>query len=82
MIFADLFGLDEDYIEAYGKKGGCKIFQFGCHAKWLVNTVVDWWNTPAIGDGGMTNGQVLAGIASVINGANLIVKVIIIIISF
>src|SRR5690625_392809 len=66
LIFSDLFGLDQSNIQAFGSDGGCKWYQLGCHAKWLVNTIAEWWNTPAIGDGGMTNGQLLAGVVSMI----------------
>ncbi len=49
----------------------------GCHTKWLANTIAEWWNTPAIGDGGMTNGQVLAGIVAVVGGLTGIIILII-----
>lgn len=68
-IFSDLFGLDQSNVEAYATNGdGCKWYQIGCHTKWLANTIAEWWNTPAIGDGGMTNGQVVASIVAAVGG--------------
>lgn len=64
-IFSDLFGLDYNNTQTLGSNDdGCKWYQLGCHVKWLVNTIAEWWNTPAVGNGGMTNGQVIASIAA------------------
>ena len=61
-ISRHLFGLSSEYdVETYG---GCKWYQVGCHANWLIGEIGEWWNTPAPGDGDKTNGEVVVGIST------------------
>lgn len=61
LIFRDLFGLTSSYEVPNLNKGGCKWYRIDCHVGWLIGEISEWWNTPAPGEGGLTNGQVLAG---------------------
>ncbi|MGM0634720.1 MAG: hypothetical protein ACQESK_01545 [Bacteroidota bacterium] len=60
IIFADLFGVTTDKSGLTTFSDGCKWYQLGCHASSVISSISTWWNTPAPGEGGMTNGQVLA----------------------
>jgi hypothetical protein len=63
-ISKNLFGLGKDYDNNFDFKGGCKWYQVGCHLNWLVDTIAEWWNTDAPGDGDATNGDIVKGVAS------------------
>jgi len=65
-ISKNLFGLENDYDDNFNFKGGCKWYQVGCHLNWLVDTISEWWNTEAPGDGGATNGEIVIGVAATI----------------
>ncbi len=66
-ISKNLFGLENDYDDNFNFKGGCKWYQVGCHLNWLVDTIAEWWNTEAPGDGGATNGEIVIGVATTLS---------------
>lgn len=65
IVFKELFGLPSDYEIPSSAKGGCPWYRVDCHVGWLIGTIAKWWNTPAPGDGGMTNGGVVSAIVAV-----------------
>jgi|GEM_PF-1219894 len=55
-----LFGLDDLYEAQYKK---CRWYQVGCH----LSNVWEWLNTKAPGNGGKTNGEVLAEVLKMLS---------------